>query len=184
MTCAGAELLFLDPHALHLPDQEESVNANLFDATSQHFFRAQEAWPGAVAPFVAVTRACVDVMAPLELPDAPPESGADDGKRLDDGSPPAPVLTPDNREQPVSGERIMAERQDSAASAAAELRKRKRDSLSDDDSASDSDCAAAMSEDGAGAGAGEAVTPEPRNVLCCTTCVRLWRCHLHRWMWR
>ena len=149
-TRAGAELLFLDPHAQYLPDREESVNANLFEDSSQHFFHAQEAWPGTVAPFLAVTRACADVMAPLELPDAP-ASGQDDREFVSNGSPPAPVPTPDNHERPVSGEGSGAERQDSGASAS-ELKKRKRDSLTDDEGVSDGGSAAGMSKDDNAAG--------------------------------
>ena len=86
----------LDPHGLYLPDREESINANLWDAENECFHRALDVWPDTIAPFVAVTEACADAMPRLELPGAGSPEADDQDETVYDSSPSGP-RTPDKR---------------------------------------------------------------------------------------
>ena len=143
----GQELLLLDPHGLYLPLREESINANLWDLDNEFFHRAQEAWPDTVAPFVAVTNACADVMPPLRLPrpgaDGPP-GDEQNGSALN-LSPPAPLLTPDDHEAAGAGG-VAEPAPRAACSPGSDGSKRKRGSRSDDGTESMTDGGNAMIE--------------------------------------
>jgi len=127
----GEELLLLDTHKLYLPEREESINANLWDTGSEYFHRALDEWPDTVAPFVAVTEACADVMAPLRLPPADSSAGRENGSCSQDISLQALALSPDDS-QPSGGAAAAEAQQNTCSPPRSAASKRKRDSLSDD----------------------------------------------------
>jgi len=126
----GEELLLLDTHKLYLPEREESINANLWDTGSEYFHRALDEWPDTVAPFVAVTEACADVMAPLRLPPADSSVGHANGGCSQDISLQALALSPDDSQQ-SGGDAAAEAQQNTCSPPRSAASKRKRDSLSD-----------------------------------------------------
>ena len=160
---AGEELLLLDTHKLYLPEREESINANLWDISSEYYHRALDEWPDTVAPFVAVTEACADVMAPLRLPPADSSAGHDNGASQDIPLQ-ALALSPDDS-QLSGGDPVAEARQTTCSQPRSAASKRKRDSFSDDGDGSTAPGGAPASADIVTSGGHCTYTGRPDRIL-------------------